>query len=412
MNTIDILSIHDIIISDHNTEECLSTSPDKSFSGITQNEKWKNLYNEISDNTSHDVLSDVKAQFSTDHKKLYQNFNFYLIEVVQILDEFVTCRKNIQKISFFRSQNDSINNDKHKIQEVVDKYIKIVKYYFPKQYDKHWTMENDKILKRKKIKLNSIKQCQNCFMESDNFVIADNHTVCSGCGNVISMTSDNLISFRDIERINIGSKYTYDRKTHFKECIKRFQGKQNVNIPPKLFEDVVKQLIDYYLIPENYTDYEKNKCFEKVRREHIQIILKDLGYSKYYEDIVYIYHKITGHEIPDITHLENNLMNDFDSLLETYDNTDFSSVSDKDDNNISDTKNNVSSLLISSKKGKNDRKNFINNQYVLYQLLRKYKYNCRKEDFQFLKTNDRKYYHDVICQILFEKLGWNFSPVF
>ena len=177
--------------------------------------------------------------------------------MVPILDEFVACRKNIQKISFFRSQNESINNDKQKIQDVVDKYIKIVKYYFPKQYEKHWTMENDKILKRKKIKLSSIKQCQNCFMESDKFVIADNHTVCSGCGNVISMTSDNLISFRDIERINIGSKYTYDRKTHFKECIKRFQGKQNVNIPPKLFEDVVKQLTDYDLIPENYTEFEK-----------------------------------------------------------------------------------------------------------------------------------------------------------
>ena len=76
-------------------------------------------------------------------------------------------------------------------------------------------------------------------------------------------------------------------------------------------------------------------------------------------------------------------MNDFDALLEMYDKT-----------------------------FKNDRKNFINNQYVLYQLLRKYKYNCKKEDFQFLKTNDRKYYHDVVCQQLFEKLGWNFSAVF
>ena len=95
-NTIDILSIHDIIVSDHNTEDFLSVSPEKSFSGITDDEKWKSLYNEISDNTSSEVLSDVKAQFSTDHKKLYQNFNFYLIEVVPILDEFVECRKNIQ----------------------------------------------------------------------------------------------------------------------------------------------------------------------------------------------------------------------------------------------------------------------------------------------------------------------------
>jgi hypothetical protein len=412
MNTIDILSIHDIIVNDYSIDDTLSSSPEKTSIQSLKEEKWKKLYKEISDNTSLEVLSDVKAQFSQDTEKMFQNFNFYLIEVVPIIDEFVKCRKNIQKISFFRSQNDSINSDKQKIQEVVDKYIKIVKYYFPKQYDKHWTLENDKILKRKKIKLNSIKQCQNCLLESENFVIADNHTVCSGCGNVISMTSDNLISFRDIERINIGSKYTYDRKTHFKECIKRFQGKQNVNIPPKLFDDVIQQLIDYCLISKDYADMEKTECFKNVKREHIQIILKDLGYSKFYEDIVYIYHKITGHKIPDITHLENNLLNDFDALLETYDNTDFSIVDagSKEDHN--ELKNNISSLLISSKKGKNDRKNFINNQYVLYQLLRKYKYTCKKEDFQFLKTNDRKYYHDVVCQVLFEKLGWNFNPVF
>ena len=92
---------------------------------------------------------------------------------------------------------------------------------------------------------------------------------------------------------------------------------------------------------------------------------------------------MTEQDIPDISHLENNLLLDFDLLVDMYD-----------------------------KMFKNDRKNFINNQYVLYQLLRKYKYQCRKEDFNFLKTNDRKLYHDSVCQKLFEKLGWNFQPVF
>ena len=115
---------------------------------------------------------------------------------------------------------------------------------------------------------------------------------------------------------------------------------------------------------------------------NVQLFLKELGYSKYYDDIVYIYHKITGNPIPDITSLENNLYNDFDILVETYDSM-FS-----------------------------DRKNFINNQYVLFQLLRKYNYKSNKEDFNFLKTNDRKYYHDYVCQKLFEKLNWNFQAIF
>ena len=199
------------------------------------------------------------------------------------------------------------------------------------------------------------------------------------------MTNDNLISYKDIERINIGSKYSYDRKVHFKECMKRFQGKQNCNIPQDVFNSIIHELKKYKLIPENYQlDENKEEVLNNIKREHILMILKDLSYSKYYEDITYIYNKITRKKIPDISEYENLLLSDFDRLLEVYD------TSYKDDS----------------------RKNFINNQYVLYQLLRRHNYNCNKEHFTFLKTNDRKSYHDQICAILFSKLNWTFRPLF
>ena len=59
-----------------------------------------------------------------------------------------------------------------------------------------------------------------------------------------------------------------------------------------------------------------------------------------------------------------------------------------------------------------DRKNFINTQYVLFQLLRRHKYMCKKQDFNILKTIDRKSFHDDICKELFEELGWNFTAIF
>ena len=39
---------------------------------------------------------------------------------------------------------------------------------------------------------------------------------------------------------------------------------------------------------------------------------------------------------------------------------------------------------------KNNRKNFINNQYVLYQLLTKYKHPCDISEFNILKTVETK----------------------
>ena len=81
------------------------------------------------------------------------------------------------------------------------------------------------------------------------------------------------------------------------------------------------------------------------------LIMKELSYNKYYEDITYIFHSLTNKPIPDISHLEPILLSDFDRLLNLYD------------------------------QKHHDRKNFINNNYVLFQLLRKNGYKCNRNDF-------------------------------
>ena len=64
------------------------------------------------------------------------------------------------------------------------------------------------------------------------------------------------------------------------------------------------------------------------------------------------------------------------------------------------------------KEGNIERKSFINSQYVLYQLLTRHRYPCNRDDFNLLKTIDRVHFHEEICKELFEKLGWNFTPLF
>ena len=109
-----------------------------------------------------------------------------------------------------------------------------------------------------------------------------------------------------------------------------------------------------------------------------------MEYTKHYENINLIHYNLTGVKPDNISYLEDKLLDDFDALTELYD-----------------------------KRFKNiDRKNFINTQYVLYQLLMRHKHSCIKEDFTILKTIDRKAFHDDICKILFEEKGWNHHPFF
>jgi hypothetical protein len=77
-------------------------------------------------------------------------------------------------------------------------------------------------------------------------------------------------------------------------------------------------------------------------------------------------------------------MEDFDVLIELY---------DKKYKNSSQHK----------------RKNFINIQCILYQLLLKHGYKCKRSDFNILKTVDKKAIHDEIIYDLFKDLSWNFQ---
>ena len=56
------------------------------------------------------------------------------------------------------------------------------------------------------------------------------------------------------------------------------------------------------------------------------------------------------------------------------------------------------------------RTNFLNYNYILYQLLRRH--NVKPpSSIKMLKSVDRTIAHDVICEQLFNRLGWKFIPV-
>jgi len=191
---------------------------------------------------------------------------------------------------------------------------------------------------------------------------------------------------QDYNRVNIIGKFVYNRVVHFQDCIKQFQGKQNCKIPDKVYEDLNRKFESYRLLidSDNY-----NARYSKITPQHISTFLKELKYVKHYENVNVIYFALTNKRVADITHLEEKLVEDFKELVTLYDN-----IHSKD------------------KPDQLDRKNFMNVQYILFQLLSRHGYKCKIEDFAILKTTDRKLFHDQICSNLFEILGWNFTPTF
>lgn len=301
--------------------------------------------------------------------------NFYIMETAELIEEYEKILRKPLKVSFIGVV--SVDEETVKIKkELVTKFLNI-----SKKYDLN-IIHNVKLDKKH-------DQCENC--KNLDLYELNGFRVCISCGHEIQIPAASS-SYKDVERVNVGSKYTYDKRIHFRDCINQYQGKQNSTIHDKVYIDLEKQFYQHGLLVNSN---DKHVKFANITKKHILLFLKEAGHSKHYEDAVLIHYNLTGIKPPDISHLESKIIADFDKLVETYEKT-------------IKGKNIIAGTVIDV----DERKNFINNQYVLYQLLKKYKHNCDITEFNILKTLERQKFHDLICELLFKELGWNFTSVF
>jgi hypothetical protein len=297
--------------------------------------------------------------------ELQKDYNFYIMNTLPIIEEYKKILKKPIKVSFMGKPT---KNNKKKY-ELINSFKDLVSDYIDFSSSPKKSVEDTII-------------CNNCNNKKDFDIIDKNIYVCQHCFGE-QLVLKHVSSYNDIDRINISTKYMYDRKIHFRDCIKQYQGKQNSTILPKVYESLEEQFDNHHLLfgDKNTPNEER---FKNITKNHIMLFLKELGYSNHYENVNLIYYNFTRKKPDDITYLEDQLLDDFDALTDLYD-----------------------------KKFKHiNRKNFINTQYVLYQLLKRHKHDCNKEEFIILKTIDRKFFHDEICKELFEELGWNHTPFY
>ena len=92
--------------------------------------------------------------------------------------------------------------------------------------------------------------------------------------------------------------------------------------------------------------------------------------------------RISPRSLDDISHLEEDLIEDFKAFSKEYD-----------------------SLVRDGLVGKK----FIYSQSVLFHLLRRRGHDYRSENFTMVKNKDTMKKHNDICRLVFERLGWAYD---
>ncbi len=152
-------------------------------------------------NTLIQAKKDIEEYIYNLHHQI--DYNLYMIKTISLVDEYTKILKIPEKITFMGRP---IRKNPVK-DELIKKYLEIACTYV------NIDMGVD-------LKQSTTITCTNCSNRKD-FEIVDYSTyICMKCyaqQNIMKHVS----SYNDIERINISSKYMYDRKVHFRDCIKQ-----------------------------------------------------------------------------------------------------------------------------------------------------------------------------------------------
>ena len=197
-------------------------------------------------------------------------------------------------------------------------------------------------------------QCLNC--GGTEFIVMNYERICEDCQAIdprykaLATVNNNLIDYT--------KRHVYSRSKYFLTCIQRYQGKQLRAIPDKIYDDL--------------------KARPNVTRESILQYLKEQKQARYYKDVHMIFYELTGKRIDDIEYLEYTLIHDYREFIVAY------------------------------RELQLDRKNSLNVQYVLHQLLQRHGHPCSEKNFSLPKTERCKAFHDVVSRKIFETFDWRF----
>lgn len=305
----------------------------------------------------------------------YENkisYKEYISEVEPLLRRYNLVASNQSKgIIVFKKM--SFEND-----EVVKERLKIIKEFLDiaKNYIKLDIIHKITIRAR----------CPGCNIEINNSFIDDESglCICPSCGYERESISHHS-TYKDSQRVNIGNRNSYDDCENFRKALHRFQGKQNHHPPDKLYDQLdiyfrnINKLYRENVLKQPLTEDGRKK---HTSRQMMYEALNETNNSAYYEDINLILHLYWGWALPDISNLEDRIMEDYITTQQIY-----NAIPNK------------------------DRDASLNIQFRLFVHLKAVDYPCTKDDFKIQTSRDSLIFHNEMWKIMCEKSGVKYYAV-
>lgn len=314
-----------------------------------------------------------------------------------------SCREKLEKIARSEKLNEYIEESEPVLKAYNEIGVKREKIVFGRRQE---TKKNHRLSDSDEYRISLIEKylhiankyvCLNIFRQHTN--------CCINCKSDFSLTQMNdegiiVCSVCGIETITMISGFNYDDDTNniayrpepagqpdrinFMKALEKYQGKQTNNFGPDLFDKLdayfmsinmeIGSVISKYPLITNPKSSTKRRG--DTTRDIMMNALKSIGFSCY-GDINLICKLYWKWELPDISHLETQIMEDYDISQEIFERI------------------------------KGDRKSCLNIQYRLWKHLTRIGHPCSPSDFKLIKTSATIDYYENIWENICRELKWD-----
>ena len=231
----------------------------------------------------------------------------YLCKAEPMIEEYKKLVPQKRKIDFAAKEEEETleeeeNNPKYrKKMRLISRYLEFAKKYI-----------KINITQKKKNVNKCGCGCNLSDVPIDNF----GTQICPEC-----KTERYIVGFNLYKSDTLASRNDYSDRDNFEKALMRYQGKQVDKIPDTLFGD-----LDGYFasrckpLSKEIKDISLNRRGRKPSTD-LPMLYKALlaaGYSSLYEDANLIAHRYWGWKLPDVTHLESIIMEDYEKTQRIY----------------------------------------------------------------------------------------------
>lgn len=292
MNTIKN-EINKLNIEDENSVVVSNIKPNgKKVNSQKKNLLLSNKLNKIRENNER--LKTLKEEY--DFINLGNDEIEYLLESSKIISEYTTLEERESQLLSMSNLSDSGNLELNKLNEKKSELIENYLFKFEPEYIKRF---------------NNVKEDLSCKICRIPYETLNSFYVCPQCGTcVYTVEQATELSYKEMQDFDYRPQFTYDKRSHLEDWLKRFQAKENRGIPQEILDKVILE-----------AQKERVKDLQTLTEEKIKKYLKKLNLNDYYDNVIGIINRINNRPPFTLTiEIEDKIKLMFQQIQDPYEN--------------------------------------------------------------------------------------------